>query len=403
MANPSIELVVKRESTNKLNPTKLGEAMQKIAGTVKNRNGCPNVTGKYTNAIGPKIVRDANGTEKYLYQFTVILEKLPPIKSDNAASKHLEKARYYVTKTAVANRWTVEGDIQEVADKEAAQEEREPFEVERTIEEGDLEKFFGTVYDRESHIKLIHETVVNAIDTKFMERTNILLHGKPAAAKTQIFGLFKRYYEDGSDTERVAEINAATLTKAGLENWLLDRAKSGTLPEILYFDELEKIIRISPQSVFCLLSLMDNQAKITKMNARIGKQEEVCRCLVWASCNDTSAIDSFCDGALWSRFGYALECRRPSESRMRQILNDKITTWQRSGIPAQFSWVDAAMDFARDYLRTDDPRKIITLLNGGNRLLTGDFQRDMIIAGGVPGVTEYKPVAPPLSFSLRSY
>jgi hypothetical protein len=402
VANPTVELIVKRESTNRLNTQKVGEAMQKIVGTVKNRTSCPNIKASYTNVMGPKVLRTSEG-EKYLYQFTVVLEKLPPIRSENAAMKHLENARKYVTRTASNCRWIVEGDTQEVADKESAQDEREPFEVERYIEEGDLEKYFSTVYDRESHVKLIHETVVNYIDTKGMERTNILLHGKPAAAKTQIFGLFKRYYERDSDTERVAEINASTLTKAGLENWLLDRAKSGTLPEILCFDELEKIIKVSPQSLYCLLSIMDNQAKITKLNAKIGKQEETCRCLIWATCNDTSAIDSFCDGALWSRFGYALECKRPDESRMTQILHDKINSWQKLGIPAQHSWVPAAMEFAKDYLRTDDPRKILTLLNGGNRLLTGDYQRDMIVAGGVPGFTEYNPVAPQLEFSLRSY
>jgi hypothetical protein len=71
------------------------------------------------------------------------------------------------------------------------------------------------------------------------------------------------------------------------------------------------------------------------------------------------------------RLTHKLECVRPGRELMRQILLREIK--ERQGNPA---WAHPALTLGYDELRTDDPREIIGLLDGGDRLLTGEYQED---------------------------
>src|SRR5439155_4753237 len=78
------------------------------------------------------------------------------------------------------------------------------------------------------------------VATDRRQASHVVLHGEPAAAKTFLLRCFKALYEQGSEVERVVFIDAQTMTKAGLEDWLLQRAEEGSLPEIIVLEELEK-------------------------------------------------------------------------------------------------------------------------------------------------------------------
>ncbi len=175
---------------------------------------------------------------------------------------------------------------------------------------------------------------------------------------------------------RVTFVDATTASKAGLENWLLSKAEDGELTEIIVLEEIEK----QPlDNLLTLVSLMGS-GYIAKLNARIGFRKELAQVLVWATCNQEEIIQKFRNGVLWSRFANKLHCTRPSRERMHQILLDKIR--QRGGNVRR---ADAAIEFAYEIIPEefgnpmDDPRDVIALLAGRNRLLDRSYQEDRLI------------------------
>lgn len=207
-------------------------------------------------------------------------------------------------------------------------------------------------------------------------RSHVLLKGKPAGCKTRLFERFKAWYEKDSKAERVLFVDAHVMTEAGLENYLLDRAESGSLPEIIVLEEIEKQ---PPDNLLSLISVMGS-GYISKMNARIGHRRELANVLVWATCNDEGIIRKFRAGVLWSRFVHKFHCTRPSQELMRRILLDQVS--KMNGNP---EWVDKAIEFAYGLYPKlnhgrpmDDPREIKGLLDGRDRLLDGTYQLDKL-------------------------
>ena len=78
-----------------------------------------------------------------------------------------------------------------------------------------------------------------------LARSHVLLKGRPAAAKTTLLERLKRWYDDhhkatnGRDDEVVTFIDLPTATKAGPENWLLERAERDELAPIVVLEEVE--------------------------------------------------------------------------------------------------------------------------------------------------------------------
>jgi replication-associated recombination protein RarA len=99
---------------------------------------------------------------------------------------------------------------------------------------------FGDIIGRDAHLRIIHSATENFIKSRGVMRSHTVLYGPPGAAKTSMFLKLKDFYERDSEVERVYALDATAISKAGLENWMLDRAEDGTLPEILYLEEVEK-------------------------------------------------------------------------------------------------------------------------------------------------------------------
>jgi hypothetical protein len=249
-----------------------------------------------------------------------------------------------------------------------------------------LASYFTGLYERDEHIRIIHDAVTNHVatlsawrrdNTVEVARSHILLKGKPAGAKTLLFERFKRWFEEASPgAERVTFVDMQTATRAGLENWLLDRAEAADLANIIVLEELEKLQPLD--NLLPLVSLMGS-GYIAKLNARIGRRHELANVLVWATCNDEAVVRRWRNGAIWSRFAKKLHCPRPSRELMKQILLD--TVERIGGNP---EWVDRAMEFAYEVMPQvvghpmDDPREIKGLLDGRDRLLDGSYQLDLL-------------------------
>jgi len=247
------------------------------------------------------------------------------------------------------------------------------------LDEGALSEFFGHIYERSPHIRLMCDALQLAARTQFKTRNHILLYGLPACAKTILIQAFQSWLGHSF----FLELSTPALTKAGLEDLLLSKANSGSLPPVIYTEEIEKT---EPSNVIPLLQVMDSRGAMQKTNARTGNVVVKVPCVVIATCNDVKLLQKVGDGALWSRFTVKLHCPRPGNQVMRMILEDECRAI--NGDPV---WVDAIISFLnenRDKLQDGtDPRRAKSMLMGGERLMDGTFFDDYMATNG--GVDSY--------------
>ena len=324
----------------------------------------------------PELVDSPEGGTRLRYPARIRLRQTRA-RSPEKALKGFRHAFGLLAKRAAAKGWEVLGEPPgEPASLPAVtRPPRPPFLLPDLTPEVVSEAFAG-IYERAAHVRIIHDAARTFVATGRCQASHVLLHGEPAAAKSTLFRCFKALYERGSEVERVVFIDAQTMTKAGLEDWLLQRAADGSLPEIIVLEELEK----QGEAVLLPLISVMGSGYLAKTNARVGRRVEHMPILVWGTCNNEKCLREFHDGALWSRFTHKLPCRRPGRAVMRQILVRAVA--KRGGSPA---WVEPALDLGYDLLQTDDPREILGLLDGGDRLLTGEYQADYVSVRGGPG------------------
>lgn len=235
-----------------------------------------------------------------------------------------------------------------------------------------LRTSFADIYDREPHLRIINDAIQTAVLTSNEVRAHTILYGLPGGCKSSLIERIKILLDD--DFERVKIMDASTMTKAGLEQWILKRApidgQPDDLPEIMVFEEIEKVD--NKDNLKCLGSIMAS-GYMQRTNARIGNAQVRANFLVLATCNDEEGLKEFMRGYLWDRFANQLYCPLPSEAIMRRILIDKINRIPQ-GRP---EWADKAMELAR-CMRVQTPRTIIGYLAGRDRLLQGEYQRDVL-------------------------
>jgi hypothetical protein len=124
------------------------------------------------------------------------------------------------------------------------------------------------------------------------------------------------------------------------------------------------------------LGALDDRGELRKINAREMRNREI-KILCLATANDKDEFDRLMGGtlkrpgALSSRFVHQLECPRPNREVLRMILTRDIDSYGGSS-----DWIEPALDLAAE-IGTDDPRKVLGFLDGGHRLLTGEYQRDI--------------------------
>lgn len=359
------QLLVTRFTERKLNQGSLDKALEKIRGSV-NKSSTRNTTAEIADFAGPV---ELDGGKGYQYSFKLNLENLS--KADGVKMAGLKNAKKLLQKAIENEKWKLLGDAQDFNEDGT----KDVPDMALNVPEFIPAEFMEGIYERDAHVRIIHDGVKNFHASQGKEREHTLLFGPPAACKTELFRRLKKVYEsdDPYCDSRVLIINATTLTQAGLENFLLGKLEDGLAPKIIVFDEIEKI---EESKLSCLLQIMDGQGKISKMNARIGQREGEINCLVWATCNDLNALKrSFC-GALYSRFTKTLPCSRPSAALMLKILKIRIQKLIDNGYDGNLGWAEKVMEYAKKRGETD-PRKIIGYLSGRHRIDDGSYFKDL--------------------------
>jgi hypothetical protein len=361
------DVELERHAKIKLNPNKASQALEEIA-QVATRNRRLGLAVVAIEAKEPEAVPGPEGETQYRYAARIRL-KQTRARSPEKALACYRHAYKRLARKARAKRWRVVSQPPTEAQTPVvveAPKDRLPLRLPDLTPELVAEAFAG-IYEREAHIRLIHDAMRTFVATQGRRASHILLYGEPAAAKTSLVRRFKGVYERDGDVERVVFLDAQTMTKAGLEDWLLAQAEAGQLPEVIVVEELEK----QDEKVLLPLISVMGSGYLMKTNARVGRWEEQVRVMIWGTCNNEALLRRFHAGALWSRFTHQLPCVRPGREVMRRILLEEVA--ERRGDPG---WADAALAFACEELHTTDPRQIVGLLDGGDRLLTGAYQAD---------------------------
>jgi hypothetical protein len=239
-----------------------------------------------------------------------------------------------------------------------------------TDDEIEAHSAFEGIYHRGAHIRILCAAIQRMKDTNGAARHHTLLWGKPGAAKTHVFSALRKALPLGSNLR----LNSNTTTKAGVEQLFKRLSKGPGIPPIIFIEELEKT---KEEMLDIWLSIMDDRQEIRKTNYR-ESWSLIANCLIFATANDKKKLDSFCGGnseepgALSSRFCHQLPVARPDEEVMRKILQREINNHGGSN-----DWIDPCIELAKK-MKTNDPRIVLSFLDGQNRLLTGDYQTDML-------------------------
>lgn len=226
--------------------------------------------------------------------------------------------------------------------------------------------YFDHLFGLDAQIRVMLSAIQAAADSKKSNRFHALLYGEPGAGKTDILRSTARLLNDLRIS--YVEIDATSTTEAGMKKILLDEDE--IVPEIILIEEIEK----SPgNSTHWLLGVMDDRATVTTLNFRRQASRKV-DSLVLASANDYALLKAREKGALLSRFNNHIHCPRPSREILAQILEREV-----KAVGGDLGWIEPTLEFCVDQRRMTDPRAIIPVcLQGKDRLVSGEYQRDLM-------------------------
>ena len=242
---------LERRTTNRLNHDTLRRKLHTMA-QLAEKNSSLGFFAKVESVNRPmQIIDDDSKAEQYKYSASIEVWNSQNTDPDAVEALFRKYVLEPVQKQAASDRWTVvSGPI--VATKSipgisgngtsfevpvtalvVEDEPRQMFEL-PDLDDNAYRKFFDGVYEREAHIRMIHDSMKAYARSGGEQRSHVLLVGQPACCKTVLLERFKVFYEQGSNTdvERVAVIDGPTMSKAGLENWMMELAVEGKLPDL---------------------------------------------------------------------------------------------------------------------------------------------------------------------------
>lgn len=231
---------------------------------------------------------------------------------------------------------------------------------------------FKGIYGRGAQIRSVLSSIWSFIVSGGQRTNHTLLFGKPACAKTQILLRILELFGDGA----VLRLDATSTTRAGLEKLIFKQLKR--IPPLFFMEEIEKA---DEQALRIWLGGMDDRHEFRKVNNNMCQVRKV-DFLALATANDKEKFDGMMGGrpnspgALSSRYVHQLLCPRPDKVQMRMILKRDI---MRFG--GKINWVEPCMALA-EAMNTDDPRKVLGFLDGGDRLLDDSYQKDQLLIAG---------------------
>ena len=140
---------------------------------------------------------------------------------------------------------------------------------------------------------------------------------------------------------------------------------------------IEEIEKCHEDGLRVWLGALDDRGELRKTNFRESRARKI-QILTLATANDKVIFDKLMGGtdkrpgALSSRFVNQLHCPRPDEKVLRKILERDIDSYG-----GHADWIQPALDLAK-VIGTDDPRRVLSYLDGGDRLLNGMYQKDIL-------------------------
>lgn len=228
---------------------------------------------------------------------------------------------------------------------------------------------FKNIYGLNPQIRTILSSIKSAIETDGNRRNHTVLWGKPACGKTQVVLAIENLLGPHS----VLRLDATSTTRAGLEKlFFKDLVK---IPPIVVCEEIEKA---KEEWLQIWLGALDDRGEIRKINFRTCLVREL-KILFICTVNDKNLFDkmmggegSHKPGALSSRCVNDVYFPRPDVDILRSILRKDIIC--KGG---KEEYIEPCIELAKA-INTNDPRKVLSFLSGGERLLTGDYQEDLL-------------------------
>ena len=231
---------------------------------------------------------------------------------------------------------------------------------------------FRDLYGLNAQIRTALTGIKSAAETNGKRRGHFVFHGRPACGKTSVMLAIEKMLGEGS----VLRLDATSTSRAGLEKLFFDNSEDGVkqIPPLVFCEEIEKA-REDWLQVW--LGALDDRGEIRKVNYRMSQVRQI-EILFFCSVNNKVAFDSMMShnpsakerGALSSRCVNQIYFPRPTKETIKRILHRDIIANGGSD-----TWIEPAMKLAEE-LGTDDPREALAFLAGGNRLLTGEYQKD---------------------------
>ncbi len=221
---------------------------------------------------------------------------------------------------------------------------------------------FSRIFGRNAQIRSILSTVKSFLFTDGKRSSHICLDGPPGCGKTQILGGLIKVWGEGC----ALKLDATATTKAGVEKLYFD-----DLPEIPPFCVMEEIEKADTSGLTVWLGALDDRKEIRKVNFRTQKVRKV-NFLALCTSNNRPKFNGLLEGALGSRFKMKFDCPRPTPDILKLILARDIR--EHGGSEA---WIEPCLTLAKS-IGTDDPRLVLAFLDGGDRLLTEEYQKDIL-------------------------
>lgn len=230
---------------------------------------------------------------------------------------------------------------------------------------------FKDLYGLNAQIRLALTGIQSAAETEGKRRGHFVFFGRPACGKTSVLLAIERMLGAGA----VLKLDATSTTRPGLEKLFFDSAIQ--IPPLVFCEEIEKA---KEDWLQVWLGALDDRGELRKANYRVQRVRQI-EILFLCTVNNKQVFDKMMShdtsskerGALSSRCVNQLYFPRPSTETIRQILLRDI---RDNG--GSVDWVQPAMELAKE-LSTDDPREIVSFLAGGDRLLTGKYQKDRLM------------------------